>query len=56
VQGFHGIDEEVFLSLPVVISESGITSVLRQNLDEDEQSKVVASAKTLHEVIAGIKL
>lgn len=56
VKGYHGIEDDVFLSLPVVVGESGITSIFNQILSDDERQKVLASAKTLHEVIGGIKL
>lgn len=55
-QGFHGITEEVFLSLPVVIGEGGITSILNQNLSADEARKISESAKTLHQVIDSVKI
>jgi L-lactate dehydrogenase len=56
VKGHHGITEDVFLSLPVVVGENGITAVFNQRLDEGEAKKVQESAKTLQEVIAGIRL
>jgi L-lactate dehydrogenase len=55
-QGFHGIGEEVFVSLPVVIGESGITSVFNQKLSESELGKIQKSAKALRDIIVGIKL
>jgi malate/lactate dehydrogenase len=56
VQGFHGIDKDVFLSLPVVVGETGITSVFNQKLNDEEQKRVQTSATTLREVIDGIQL
>jgi len=55
VKGCHNIEEEVFLSLPVVVGESGITAILRQTLTATEETKLKSSAKTLREVIDGIK-
>jgi len=55
-KGYHGIDEEVFLSLPVVLGEPGITGVFHSNLSGSEISRVRESAKTLRTVIDGIKL
>jgi L-lactate dehydrogenase len=55
-KGHHGITEDVFLSLPVVVGENGITAVFNQKLDDDEAKKVQQSAKTLNEVIGGIRL
>lgn len=54
-QGHHGIEEEVFLSLPCVVGEGGITHVLKQNLSDAEREKLQKSAHTLNEVIQGIK-
>ncbi len=54
-QGYHDIGEEVFLSLPCVVGECGLTHVLRQNLTEAERMKLRESAKTLRGVIDGIK-
>lgn len=55
-KGFHGINEDVFLSLPVVIGECGIISILNQQLSEHEAQKIADSAKTLRQVIDGIKM
>jgi len=56
VQGFHGIQDEIYISLPVVVGESGITSVFNQKLSDDELAKIVKSAKTLREVLDGVKM
>jgi len=56
VQGYHGIEEDIYISLPVVVGESGITSVFNQKLSDDERSKIVKSAKTLREVLDGVKM
>lgn len=37
VKGFHGIDKEVFLSLPCVIGVNGITSIVKQPLADTEK-------------------
>lgn len=54
-KGQHGIGEEVFLSLPVVVGELGITDVFQSKLSDSEVKKVQESAKTLRAVIDGIK-
>lgn len=54
-KGYHGIDKEVFLSLPVVVSEGGIQAIFNMKIDEAEAKKVKDSANTLHEVLSGIK-
>jgi len=56
VQGYHGIEDEIFISLPVVVGESGVTSVFNQRLSDDERAKIQNSAKTLREVLNGVKM
>lgn len=56
VKGYHGIEEEVFLSLPCVVGEKGITAVFNQNLEENEVSLLRKSAKRLHDIIKDIRL
>jgi len=56
VKGCHGIEEEVYLSLPVVVSEAGVLAVLNQNLDKTETAKLQESAKAIREVIDGINM
>lgn len=55
VKGIHGIDKEVFLSLPCVLNSNGITSIVKQKLSEDELKKLRASANLMDEVQKGIK-
>ncbi len=54
-KGFQGIEEEIFLSLPSVIGEHGIRDVLTQNISDDEVAKLHHSAKTMQEIINGLK-
>jgi len=56
VQGYHGIEDEIYISLPVVVGEAGITSVFNQKLDDDERAKIQKSAKTLREVLDSVKM
>lgn len=49
-KGFHGIEEEVFLSLPCVLGNHGIMYVIRQTLDEHEAKKLQNCARTMHEI------
>jgi len=53
-EGHHGITEEVFLSLPVVVSESGVSAVFKTILDAEEESKLKKSATALRQIINGI--
>jgi len=55
VQGYHGIDEEVFLSLPVVVGENGINAVFNQKLANDEVERIKKSALALYDVVMRIK-
>uniref|UniRef100_A0A4D5R8X2 L-lactate dehydrogenase n=1 Tax=Scolopendra viridis TaxID=118503 RepID=A0A4D5R8X2_SCOVI len=56
VKGFHGIDKEVFLSLPCIVGESGINDIIIQTLNDDEVKALQKSAETLHEVQSGLTL
>lgn len=50
IQGFHGIEEEVFLSLPCVLGSHGIMYVIKQTLDENEAKKLQTCARTMNEI------
>ncbi|PAV59439.1 hypothetical protein WR25_13549 [Diploscapter pachys] len=50
VKGLHGIEEDVYLSLPCVLDSNGITHVVKQNLNEIEVAQLQKSAKGLLEV------
>ena len=54
--GWNGITEEVFISIPAVIGERGVTHVVNQKLSDAELTKVRDSAKALRKVIDGIQL
>jgi len=56
VQGLHGIDKEVFLSLPCVLDRNGVNRVLKQPLTAEEQGKLHASAEKLFAVQSSLKL
>ena len=56
MQGYHGIQEEVFLSLPVVVGENGINAIFNQKLADDEVEKIKKSATTLLDIIYKINL
>ncbi|VDK67478.1 unnamed protein product [Litomosoides sigmodontis] len=55
VKGLHGIDQDVYLSLPVVLGENGVTHIVKQNLNETEMQQFKQSAAQLYEVQCGIK-
>ncbi|KAI6218193.1 Lactate malate dehydrogenase domain containing protein [Aphelenchoides fujianensis] len=50
VNGFHGIEQDVYLSLPCVLGANGLTHVVKQNLHEKEVEQLKKSAETLHDV------
>lgn len=50
VNGMHGIDEQVSLSLPCVMGRHGIVKVLEQPLSSEEKEKLQKSAKGLWSV------
>ena len=50
IQGFHGIDEDVFLSLPCVLGSKGVMYVIKQTLDENEVKQLQSCARTMHEI------
>ncbi|KAE9553099.1 hypothetical protein FO519_003688 [Halicephalobus sp. NKZ332] len=56
VNGFHGIQEDVYLSLPCVLGSDGITDVIKQNLNESEINQLQKSASQIHEVQQSLKL
>ncbi|XP_066972704.1 L-lactate dehydrogenase isoform X2 [Macrobrachium rosenbergii] len=55
VQNYHGVDKDVFLSLPVVLGENGVTHVIKQTLTDAEKNQLQNSANTLWDVQAGIQ-
>lgn len=54
VDGVHGIDKEVFLSLPCVVNSQGVTSIVQQKLTDEEIIKLQASANLMDSVQKGI--
>lgn len=56
IKGVHGIEEDVFLSLPCILGEPGVTDIILQDLNEAEVKKLKLSAKTISEVQSQLKL
>jgi L-lactate dehydrogenase len=50
LQGQHGIDKDVFLSLPCVLGENGVTHIVKQPLTEEEKKMLHKSAALMAEV------
>ncbi|KAM3968633.1 lactate dehydrogenase isoform 2-T2 [Aphomia sociella] len=55
IKGEHGIEQEVFLSLPCVLGQNGVYDVIRQPLTETEASQLRKSAELMAQVQEGIK-
>lgn len=56
LQGVHGINDEVYLSVPCVLGENGVTHVVKQNLTDTELGKLHKSARIMKESIDNLKL
>ncbi|OAD55417.1 L-lactate dehydrogenase [Eufriesea mexicana] len=55
VTGYHGIDKDVFLSLPCTLCEEGVSCVVQQKLTSDETSQLQNSADMMHAVQKDLK-
>ncbi|KAF8360736.1 ldh-1 [Pristionchus pacificus] len=56
VKGFHGIESDVFLSVPVVLGVNGVTHIVNQALNTLEVEQLHRSAGSLLEVQNGLTL
>ncbi|XP_073951269.1 L-lactate dehydrogenase-like [Choristoneura fumiferana] len=54
IKGEHGVEEEVFLSLPCVLGRAGVCDVIRQPLTAAEAGQLRTSASLMDKVQAGI--
>ncbi|KAI8430617.1 hypothetical protein MSG28_000828 [Choristoneura fumiferana] len=54
MSGEHGVEEEVFLSLPCVLGRAGVCDVIRQPLTAAEAGQLRTSASLMDKVQAGI--
>ncbi|KAF5301269.1 hypothetical protein FQR65_LT00969 [Abscondita terminalis] len=50
VNGHHGITEDVYLSLPAILGEDGISDIVNQTLTEEELARLHKSAGIMQEV------
>lgn len=55
VEGEHGIDKQVFLSLPCVLGSNGVSHIVRQILTENETKQLNDSANLMHTVQSDLK-
>jgi len=54
-KGVNGIQDEIFTSLPCIITSIGVSHVVQEQLSQTELEKLHASSKALKTVIDGIK-
>ncbi|KAM5247644.1 L-lactate dehydrogenase C chain [Ctenodactylus gundi] len=50
VKGFYGIKEEIFLSVPCVLGQNGVSDIVKINLNSQEEALLKKSADTLWNV------
>jgi len=55
VMGEHGIDKDVFLSLPCVLNANGVTAIVKQILTPSEIKQLQKSADIMSQVQEGLK-
>jgi len=56
VNGLHGIDKDVFLSLPCILGNNGVTHIIKQKLLDSESSQLKNSAATLFDQQQNLKI
>ncbi|XP_077658170.1 L-lactate dehydrogenase A-like 6B isoform X2 [Urocitellus parryii] len=56
IKGLYGINEEVFLSVPCVLGENGITDIIKIKMTPEEEARFKKSAKTLWGIQKELKL
>ena len=54
-KGMYSIENEVFLSLPCILSAQGLTSVINQKLKADQVAQLQKSADTLWDIKKDLK-
>lgn len=55
LQGAHNIFEDVYLSLPCVLTSNGVSHYVKQILTEIEAKQLRKSAAMMHEIQQGLK-
>nr|XP_021504768.1 L-lactate dehydrogenase A-like 6A isoform X2 [Meriones unguiculatus] len=55
IKGLYGIEEDVFLSMPCILGESGISDIIKVKLNTVEEAQIRKSANTLWEIQKDIK-
>nr|CAH7746532.1 unnamed protein product [Callosobruchus chinensis] len=54
IRGYHGIDSDVFLSLPMTLGANGIKAIVQQRLSDEEKEMLQRSARTIEKIQASI--
>lgn len=52
----HGIDKDVFMSLPCILGCNGVLSIVRQQLNDEEKAQIQKSADKMYDIQRGLKL
>ncbi|XP_005065968.1 L-lactate dehydrogenase A-like 6A [Mesocricetus auratus] len=55
IKGLYGIKHEVFLSVPCILGENGISDIIKVKLSPVEEAQMVKSAETLWKIQKDIK-
>nr|XP_005003187.1 L-lactate dehydrogenase A-like 6B isoform X2 [Cavia porcellus] len=55
IKGLYGIDKEVFLSVPCILGENGISDLIKIKLTPEEEARLKKSAETLWEIQEKLK-
>ena len=55
IKDLYRINEEVFLSVPCILGESGITDLIKVKLAPEEEARLQKSAKTLWDIQKELK-
>jgi Malate/lactate dehydrogenases len=53
---FHGLLQDVYLSLPSVVNASGVEKILRPEYSEEERAAIIASGLALKAKLADLPL
>jgi len=56
VKGYHGLTDEVFLSLPCVLGDFGVCDVIKQTLQPDEVEKLKSGTAAMKTLVESLKL
>ncbi|KAL3271149.1 hypothetical protein HHI36_021647 [Cryptolaemus montrouzieri] len=53
-KGFHGIQDDVYLSLPCLLNANGLSKIIRERLDDGERLQLQKSAEILGKVQSSV--